>query len=155
MSILIVYYSLSGNTKKLAESIKEKVGGVLHEVQPQTPYPSEYNAVTEQAKQEIKNKFCPALKSKVNDMESYDTIFVGSPNWWNTIAPPLSTFLREHNLSGKKILPFCTHGGGGVGNIEKDISKLCPKSEMKLGLSVYGSKINDAQIEQWIKNITD
>jgi len=128
VEILIVYYSRSGNTRKIADLIQQEVGGTLHEIQPEVPYPKSYSATTDQAKQEIRAGYKPALHSTLEQVESYDTILVGSPNWWRTIAPPVVTFLTEHDLSGKTIVPFCTHGGGGLGRIAQDIAKLCPKS---------------------------
>ncbi|HOQ51880.1 MAG TPA: flavodoxin, partial [Candidatus Atribacteria bacterium] len=117
-NILIAYYSRSGNTRKLAQLIHQKVGGTVHEIQPEIPYPASYNATVEQAKKEIQAGFRPPLKTKIEHIEAYDTIFLGSPNWWSTIAPPVATFLEENDLSGKTIIPFCTHGGGGRGRIE-------------------------------------
>lgn len=126
--ILIVYFSRSGNTRKIANLIQQAVGGTLHEIQPEAPYPNAYNAVVEQAKKEIQAGYKPALRLTLNHIEAYDAIFVGSPNWWNTLAPPVATFLAEHDLSGKTIAPSCTHGGGGLGKVAQDMAKLCPKS---------------------------
>ena len=149
--ILIVYYTHSGNTKKIAEAIQIKTGGILYEINPEIPYPVDYNTVVNQAKKEIKENFKPVLKTKINGIEAYDTVFVGSPNWWNTIAPPITTFLAENNLSGKTVIPFLTHGGGGAGNIERDIAKLCSASKMLPGLSVYESDIS--KITAWLQKI--
>ncbi|MDI3543102.1 MAG: hypothetical protein PWP57_705, partial [Candidatus Atribacteria bacterium] len=96
-NILIAYYSRSGNTRKLAQLIHQKVGGTVHEIQPEVPYPASYNATVEQAKKEIQAGFRPPLKSRIEHIEAYDTIFIGSPNWWSTIAPPIATFLEENN----------------------------------------------------------
>jgi hypothetical protein len=97
--ILIVYYSRSGNTRAIANLIHQEVGGTIHEIQPEVPYPSSYNAAVDQAKKEIPAGYRPALRSTLAQVESYDTIFVGSPNWWNTIAPPVATFLSEHDYA--------------------------------------------------------
>lgn len=151
--VLIVYYSFSGNTENLAKAIHAKVGGEIFKLQPEVPYAGDYNKITEQAKKEIQEGFHPPLKTKVDNVEGYDKIFVGSPNWWNTIAPPLATFLAENNLSGKTILPFYTHGGGGSGSIERDVTKLCGRSKVKPGLSFYGNDISDSQIGTWLKDM--
>ena len=121
--VLVAYFSRSGNTRKIANLIHQEVGGTLYEIQPQVPYPNSYDAVVDQAKKEIQAGYKPALQSTLDHIESYDTIFVGSPNWWSTIAPPVTTFLSEYDLSGKTIVPFCTHGGGGLGRIAKDKEK--------------------------------
>ena len=150
--ILIVYYSRSGNTQRIAHLIQEKVGGTIHEVQPAAPYPPAYNDVVEQAKKEIQAGYKPPLKPKIDHVEAYDTVFVGSPNWWDTIAPPVATFLSENDLAGKTIVPFCTHGGGGLGSIGEDIAELCPQSTVLSSFEIYGSGGRDAQarVSAWL-----
>jgi flavodoxin len=153
--ILIAYYSHSGNTRKIANLIHREVGGTIHEIQPKVPYPNSYNAVVDQAKIEIETEYKPALQSTLDHLESYDTIFVGSPNWWSTIAPPVATFLSEYDLSGKTIVPFCTHGGGGLGRIGKDIAKLCPQSTILSSFEIYGSGTGNAQakVSAWLSKV--
>jgi flavodoxin len=153
--ILVVYYSRSGNTRKIANLIQQEVGGTIHEIRPQDPYPSSYDAVVDQAKIEIQMGYRPALQSILDHIESYDTVFVGSPNWWNTIAPPVATFLSEYDLSGKIVVPFCTHGGGGLGQIGRDIARLCPQSTVLSSFEIYGSGRGNAQakVSAWLRNI--
>lgn len=153
--ILIVYFSRSGNTKKIANLIQQEVGGTLHEIQPETPYPSPYDAVVEQAKGEIRAGYKPALRSKLDQIEPYDTVFVGSPNWWSTIAPPVATFLSAYDLSGKTLVPFCTHGGGGLGRIDQDIAELCPHSTMLSSFEIYGNGTGNvqAQVSAWLSKV--
>ncbi|WP_245522857.1 flavodoxin [Thermoanaerobacter italicus] len=153
--ILIVYFTWSGNTRKIANLIHKEIGGTTFEIQPKVPYPSSYNEVVAQAKKEIQTEYKPPLKTKIDHIESYDIIFVGSPNWWSTIAPPIATFLSEYDLSGKTIAPFCTHGGGGKGQMISDIIKLCPKSTILEEFVIYGSGAGDAQanVSQWLHKI--
>jgi flavodoxin len=153
--VLIVYFSHSGNTQKIANLIHKEVGGTIHEIQPEVPYPNSYNAVVDQAKKEIQAGYKPALRSTLDHIESYDTIFVGSPNWCSTIAPPVTTFLSEYDLSGKTIVPFCTHGGGGLGKIGKDIAKLCPQSTILSSFEIYGSGTGKAQarVSAWLRKV--
>ncbi len=153
--ILIAYFSRSGNTCKIAKLIQQEVGGTLHEIQPEVPYPKAYNATTDQAKREIRAGYKPPLRSTLDHIEAYDTIFVGSPNWWSAIAPPIATFLSEYDLSGKTIVPFCTHGGGGSGRIAQDIAKLCPRSTVLSILGVYGSGSGNVQAEvsAWLHSV--
>ena len=152
--VLVVYYSRSGNTRRIANLIHQQVGGTLHEIQPEEAYPDSYNATVDQAKKEIQAGYKPALRSTLDDIESYDTVFVGSPNWWNTIAPPVATFLSEHDPSGKTIMPFCTHGGGGLGRISQDIARLCPQSTVLSSFEIYGSGRGDAQarVSAWLSS---
>jgi len=152
-NILIVYYSRSANTQKLAKLIQQKTGGTFCEIQPEKAYPASYNAVVEQAKKEIQAGFRPALKTTVENLETYDTVFIGSPNWCSTIAPPIATFLDNYDLSGKTVVPFCTHGGGGFESIERDIKKLCPGSIVLSGLAVYGGGNAESQVSAWLKKL--
>jgi len=149
---LIVFYSYSGNTRKVAHEIHKVVGGDMVEIEPLEPYPGNYNAVLEKAKQELKAGSRPGLKTSIGDVSSYDTVFVGSPNWFNTIAPPVMTYLEESDLSGKSIIPFITHGGGGSGRSSRDIAGFCPYSIIMKSLAVCGADLNAAQIwlaENW------
>lgn len=123
--ILIAYYSLSGNTKEVAEDIHNQIGGDLFEIQTVDSYPQEYRETTELAKKQINDGYKPALKGKIEDMSQYDVIFLGSPNWWGTIAPAVSSFLADYDLSGKIVVPFITHGGGGIQNTVKDMTAQC------------------------------
>lgn len=146
MKILIVYYTWSGNTEKIAKTIHKLVGGDIVELEPERPYPSSYNATVQQAKKEIKEGYRPALKTKVENIHDYDVIFVGSPNWWGTIAPPVVSFLTQYDLSGKTIVPFFSHGGGGKQRMLETLKSLCPKSKVLEEFAVYG--VGGADLEQ-------
>lgn len=153
--VLIAYFSASGNTKEVANQIKQAVGGDIFEIQPIVPYTKIYNDLTKQAKKEIESGYKPALKTKVADIGQYDVIFIGSPCWWSTVAPPVTTFLSSYDLSGKTIIPFMTHGGSGMGNSERDIKKVCPGSTVLKGLPVRGSSAKEAknQVSKWLREI--
>ncbi|MEE0777046.1 MAG: flavodoxin [Bacillota bacterium] len=152
---LIVYYSHSGNTEKIARCIQQEIGGDLLKIEPQTPYPTDYNTVVEQAKKEINANYLPPLTMDLPNLDNYDTVFVGSPNWWSTIAPPVATFLTECDLSGKTVIPFCTHGGGGFAHLERDTQKLCTNSTMHKGLAISGNEGKNAAsaVKAWLKEI--
>lgn len=154
-NILIAYYSHSGNTGKIANFIGQQTGGELLPIQPMEAYPISYNAVTEQAKKEIKAGYHPAIKTHTPNLDNYNTIFIGTPNWWSTIAPPIATFLTQNDMSGKTIIPFCTHGGGGIGQVARDIEKLCPNSTILDGFEIYGdgSGAAPAKLSAWLKKI--
>ena len=151
--ILIVYFSHSGNTRIVAEKIKNATGGAIFEIIPTIAYPTDYNTVVDQAKKEISKGYKPELKSKINNIEQYDIIFVGSPNWWSTFAPPVATFLSSYNFNGKTIVPFITHEGSEMGHSVADIKKLCPKANVLNGLAIKGTKVNnsDTEISKWLK----
>lgn len=94
-NVLVVYYSHSGNTKKLAEQIAGLTGADLLELHPMQEYPRDYNTVVAQAKEDIRKGFSPALQTPIPPLDQYDTILVGTPNWWSTMAPPVKTFLQS------------------------------------------------------------
>jgi len=152
---LVVYFSHSGNTREVANQIQKNIGGDIFEIQSEVPYSDDYDTVVAQAKKEIENNHNPALKSKVKNIESYDTIFIGSPCWWSTVAPPVKTFLLEYDLSGKTIVPFMTHEGSGLGKSVDDISKMCSKSNVLEGLAVRGGSVKNSQnkIIEWLNKI--
>ncbi len=151
-NILVVYYSHSGNTESIANAIHEKVGGDIFKIELTTPYTDNYNELVEQAKEDLKNGNLPELKNKVKNIEKYDVIFIGSPNWWGTIALPVMSFVKENNLSGKKIVPFITNGGGGKQNTIQDLAKLCNGCDVeKNAFITYGDSKNN--LDNWLEDI--
>lgn len=152
-NILVVYFSHSGNTRMMAEMIKEETGADIFEIVPVSAYPKEYRVLTEQARKEIHAGFKPQIKTGDGSIERYDVVYVGSPNWWSTIAPPVATFLSEHPMEGKTLIPFMTHGGGGMGHSERDIRALCPRATVLKGLPVQGDEVEHAreEIVKWLK----
>ncbi len=155
VSALSAYFSHSGNTRVIADRIRECVGGDIFEIVPVDPYPRDYDEVVEQARKELGEDYRPPLKTNVENIDSYDVIFVGYPNWWGTVPQPVATFLSGYDLSGKAIAPFCTHEGSGLGRSIMDIEKLCPQSTVLNGLAVRGSNVNTAQtqVSDWLRNI--
>lgn len=153
--ILVVYYSHSGNTEAVANYIHKLAGGDIVAIEPVTAYPADYDACVEQAKKEIAAEYRPVLKTKIEDMASYDIVFVGTPNWWSTMAPPVATFLSDYELKGKTVVPFCTHGGGREARCFTDMTKLCPDAMMLDGLVVSGNsaKTSEKQVGEWLKKL--
>ncbi len=149
---LIAYYTHSGNTRTIAECIARKTGAAVTEIAPVNAYPTDYDTVVNQAKKEIQAGAIPELAEDA-DAESYDVVFVGTPNWWSTMAPPIKTFLNRHDLAGKTVVPFCTHGGGGGGRIERDIAAACPGADVKAALVVSGDggKRLESQVDAWLR----
>lgn len=151
--ILIVYYSWGGNTKFMAQQIQKATGGTLFEIKPVKAYSSEYRTCTQEAKKDIQAGVKPELASKVDHIEQYDVIFIGSPNWWSTIAPPVATFASSCDFTGKTVIPFVTHGGGGLAHCEEDLRKLCPKASfLKSGVfSGNGIRSYRDAIARWVE----
>ncbi len=150
--ILVAYYSYSGNTKEVAEVIHKKVGGDIFEIKTEGSYPSEYHPMTEQAKKEIEENYRPKLTASVADIAQYDVIFLGSPNWWGTITPQVSSFIETYNLSGKRIIPFITNGGGGEQRTISDMTKQCKGCNVEQnGWVGYGNETDG--LDAWLKNL--
>ena len=151
MKPLIVYYSYSGITRILAEDIALITDGNLRELKPQKPYSFSYNTAVKEARAEIEKGYCPPLLQGAEPIEDTDVIFVGSPNWLKTFAPPVLSFLRSVDLSGKTIIPFCTHGGGGFGRMIEDYKRECKNSIIKDGIALRGD-YNFDELEKWFEN---
>jgi flavodoxin len=130
--ILVAYFSRSGNTRSLADIIRQATGGDMFEIKPLVAYPANYAAATETAKAEKEANARPALAASVNNMDSYDVVFLGYPIWFGTIPMAVCTFLEEYDFSSKTIIAFSTYGrglmGSGLGESVNDIKKLCPRS---------------------------
>jgi len=154
-ALLVAYFSRTGNTRVLAQQVHRMAGGDLFEIVPLKPYPADYDAVVDQARDELDRDFRPALKTAAPAMGPFTTVLVGYPNWWGTIPRPVATFLSEHNLAGKTIAPFCTHGGGGMGRSVAEIRALCPDSTVPDGLAVPGGSVNRAEnaVAGWLMKI--
>lgn len=151
---LIVFYSWSGNTRALARHLATATGGTLFELTPEKAYPSAYHDCTEQAKKDIAAGLRPGLKA-LPDLSAHDTVLIGTPNWWGTVAPPVSTFLEQPALAGKRVALFVTHGGGGVQRCEQDFRKQCKGTPMGKALVLSGSRAARSAEEaaRWAKTL--
>lgn len=151
-SILVTYYSYSHTTERLAAEIARQTGGDLRPLIPEKSYSFDYNTAMKEARLEIDRGYCPKLLSGAEPIGGYDRIFLGTPNWFKTFAPPVLSFLRRVDLSEKTVIPFCTHGGGGFGRIEIDMTKECPKSRILPGFAGMGD-FDPQQVTDWLKRI--
>lgn len=153
IKILIAYFSHSGNTGIVAKEIQKEIGGEIFQIETVEAYPQNYNTVVDIAKQEQKANMRPKLKTMVVDMDAYNTIILGYPNWWGTIPMAVFTFLEQYDFTGKIILPYCTHGGSRMGRSEQDIIKTCPGADVLNGLDIYGSDVKNSKavISVWLK----
>ena len=153
---LVVYFSWSGNTEALAQEIQTQTGADLLRIETVEPYPESYNETLEHARDELRENARPALKqAKIDNLAEYDTVFIGMPNWWNSIPMPVATFLEANDLSGKTVAQFVTHGGGGVANCARDLQNLCPGAKFTEVLSLGGSSARDAkdEVTEWLAEI--
>ena len=141
-----------GNTKVVAQMIQEKTDGDLFQIMPASKYSDSYNECINQAKEDQKRNARPALESMPTDLNGYDEIYLGYPNYWGTMPMAVFTFLEKADLKGKTIKPFCTHEGSGMGKSEGDIKKLCPDSKVEKGLAIHGTRAANSQseVDNWI-----
>ncbi len=150
---LVAYFSWSGNTEALAKIIQEETGADIFRIETVEPYPEEYNATTDQAREEIRSGARPALKTaQVPNLADYDTVFIGLPNWWSTIPAPVATFLEANDFSGKTIAEFVTHGGGGEARCSADLQKLCAGAKFTDTFVVGGSRAARSRddVKRWL-----
>lgn len=150
-NILIAYYSWSGNTREVAGLIQKETGGTLFEIEPTQPYTTDYRAAVAQAREEIRSGFQPEL-SGTPDMGPCSIVFLGTPIWCSTMAPPLASFIHCCDLGNRTVIPFHTHGGGGAGSLETDIAKMCPNSTVKPGFGTHnrGDSHTRETIRTWL-----
>lgn len=145
-----------GNTEVVANMIQKITGGTMFHIESVTAYPKDYTETTEVAKKELRTKARPKLRGQVKDIELYDVIFLGYPNWWGTMPMPVYTFLESYDFTGKTIVPFCTHEGSGMGHSEKDIAKACPRATVLEGIAIHGTNASsaDSKVSSWIDNLS-
>lgn len=151
-TVLIAYFSWGGNTRDIAEEIRDQTGFDLFAIECATPYSEDYSTVLEQAQADQNIQARPELNARVENMARYDTIILGYPNWWASIPMPVATFLESYDFAGKTILPFCSHGGGRFGQSLTAIAKLAPNATLLDGLAVSysgGNGLSDA-VAQWL-----
>ena len=151
--ILIAYFSWGGNTKGVAEEIQRQTGADLFEITLVNPYSSDYDTVLDEAQRDQNAQARPELASHIDNMDEYDTVMIGYPNWWASIPMPIASFLEEYDFSGKTILPFCSHGGGRFGQSLTAIAKLAPDAVMGEALSIHysgGSELS-SDVTDWLE----
>ncbi|MCD8185100.1 MAG: hypothetical protein LUD68_01160 [Rikenellaceae bacterium] len=138
---------LGGNTEAVGRHIGELTGADLFIIEPVEPYSSDYRTCTEEARAEIDAQRSRPIRAQVENIGQYDLVLVGTPNWWSTMAPPVLEFLRQHDLSGRQIAPFVTHGGGREARTFSDMEKAAPGAEFLPGFVVSGSRAASCQAE--------
>lgn len=142
-----------GNTEVIAKKIQALVEGDLFHIDTVKAYPVDYIETTNVAKAELRNNARPEIKGFVDNMDDYDTIYLGYPNWWGTFPMAVFSFLESYDFSGKTIIPFCTHEGSGLGHSDNDIKKSCPDATVLAGIAIRGVNVNDtdAIVRDWIR----
>ena len=151
--VAVVYFSQSkvGNTATVAQWIAKHTGGDLIAIEPVEPYPDAYGATLKAAKKDMDNGGARPIKP-VADLDGCDVVFIGSPIWYGTYAPPVAEFFKTHTFAGKTVVPFCTHGGGGEGRFFLDVGKACPEATVKKGLVIRGSNQIERRLGSGVKS---
>lgn len=141
-----------GNTEVIAEMIRELTGSDMFKAEPVKKYPYSYKQCTDRALREKNMRERPELKEYLSDIEEYEIIYIGYPNWWGTLPMGLAGLLERLDFTGKTIKPFCTHEGSAMGTSENDLRKLCKNGILKRGLPIRGSRVYEAmpRVKQWV-----
>ena len=151
--VLVLYYSQTSNTKAVATEIATRLGADIEEIVPTQPYDMDFQATIERCKQDREQGITPEIQPLATDLAQYDVVFLGYPVWFGTYAPPVITFLNQVDLSGKKIVPFCTFGSGGLESSMRDLAEAQPKAEILPGYGVRAARLEAApkEIDQFLK----
>jgi flavodoxin len=144
-----------GNTEVIAKKLEKITGSDIFKIKTVRSYPEDYTETTNVAQEEKSQNARPELTEKVDDMDSYDVIYLGYPNWWGTLPMAVCTFLESYDFSGKTIAPYCTNEGSGMGSSERDIKKICPKAKVLSGLAIRGGSVDRAEkdVMNWLRKI--
>lgn len=155
-SIVVKNKDVLGNMQYMAMTIQEAIGGELFRIETKEKYPLEHETLVNQAKEEQNEDARPELATHIENVEQYDMIFLGYPNWWGDMPQPLYTFLEEYDFSGKTIIPFNSHGGSGFSNTIEEIKKLQSNATVRDdGLSISRNDVADSEqeITDWAKGL--
>ena len=151
--VLVLYYSQTSNTKVVAEEIANRMSADIEAIEAVEPYDGDFQATIQRCMQERELDVLPAIQPMKADLSQYDVVFIGYPVWFGTYAPPIATFLGNVDLSGKKIVPFCTFGSGGLESSIADIKAKQPNAEVMPGYGVRAARLNAVpdEIDQFLK----
>ncbi len=155
-SVVVIDGEVLGNTQYVAYVIQENTGADIFRIEPETPYPTDHKTLVDLAAQEQDDDARPAIKDNIKNLEQYDTVFVGYPNWWGDMPMILYSFFDTYDFSGKNIIPFNTHGGSGFSNTISTIEKLEPDANVnKDGFTVSRNRVQDAEpdIIAWLGDL--
>lgn len=142
-NVLIVYLSRTNNTKAVAGFIQQALGGALVALELEKPYPANYQAQVQQVVHENETGYLPPLRTRIENIQQYEVVFVGFPTWGMQLPPPIKSFLKQVDLSGKTVVPFNTNAGYGVGSSFETVKALAPRSTILEGFSTRGGVERD------------
>lgn len=157
---IIVYFSYTGHTKMIAESIQKKLQCDILEIKPEKAYSRDYELVVSEEQNNSSSNKTPEIENINIDLSKYDEIIIGTPVWWYTIAPVIRTFLKQNDLSNKKIIPFATNAGW-LGHTFQEIRNLCPNSNVENEMNIVFTEdyrenqivTEPDEIDKWMSNL--
>ena len=173
MAILIAYYSRAGenyfggayrrisvgNTEKVAEMLADLTGGELYKIEQAEPYSDDYKTCVAQAREDWQKNARPAVLDLPDDLDAYDEIYLGYPNYCSTMPMAVYTFLEHYDFTGKTIHPFCTHEGSGLSGTERLLEQACKGATIAKGLAVQGTTAQNSQaqakktVQSWLNKL--
>lgn len=167
MKSIIIYFSRSGNNYVNGQIVDLKIGNTeivanmiqklthsdIFKIEPVISYSNDYSKCIEEAKEDQRRNARPELQTYPENLENYDLIYLGFPNYWGTMPMPVFTLLEKMDFTNKIIMPFCTHEGSGMGNSENDIKKICKSGKVGKGLAIHGANAQYSKeaIKKWLK----
>ena len=153
---LVAYFSASGVSAKLAQRLASVIGADLHEIKPEVPYTSkdlDWMDQNSRSSVEMKNKtYRPAIANKVENMDQYDTIYIGFPIWWYVAPTIINTFLEQYDFKGKTIIPFATSGSSQMGKTNEELKPSCPGAILKEGKR-FDANASEAELKDWVEKL--
>lgn len=154
-SRLVINNAVVGSTEFLANVIEEATGADVFRIETARQYPASHEPLVAQARQELDNGVRPALATRIENLEQYDIIFIGYPNWWGDMPMPLYTFLESYDFKGKTIVPFNSHGGSGLSETVDSIRDLQPEATVTNGFTVSRNTVGSAtdDVLAWLERL--
>lgn len=151
----VVNGKVMGNTQYVASFISEATGGDLFEIKTAHTYPASHKALIDAAKVEIENNARPKLATHIKNLDDYDVVFVGFPNWWYDMPMAIYSFFDEYDFSGKTVIPFCTHGGSRFSGAIKTIRELEKNATVLNGYSIARDRVPNSKdgVLKWLEKI--
>lgn len=151
--VLVAFFSRSGNTRVIAGLLGRRLSADVFAIERQSPYSEDYLATVEEARVERDRKLEPTLKATVANIAAYDTIYLGFPIWGETAPPVIRSFLKAHDLTGKALIPFVTHGGYGLGDSQAVLANHAPKARLQPPFSMQADQERHTmeQVDRWLR----
>ena len=153
---LVAYFSASGVTEKLAKKLAEAIGADLYEIKPEQIYTkADLNWMDKKSRSSVEmndRDSRPSIATKVENMEQYEAVFVGFPVWWYREPSIIDTFMEAYDFSGKKVIPFCTSGGSGIGDSAKNLQELAPMAKVVEGKR-FSAMTSEKQLKEWAEQV--